>query len=404
MAKKDVQRYISNPLNSFLLIKRLTAELELIENLFPEESEEFFKDIKNLRPEKIDLSGAVEGLLRLQTVYKLKSDDFAKGIIDEEITRSALSPHDLFVIGEEAFKLKEQDFFVKEYLNLAWDMIEKKFDADQEVDLNDLLFYLTTSYNRTGDYANAIKTFERFILNNPDYEEGSKVKQALADNLQKHGNSKLSLIDPYVEDFAKDGHFTKEKEFILYRQACRRVLKKRLKEQAELQCRYVSNSAFSVLARFKIEEVNLDPLIVLFIDVISDAEIEILKNLTKPAIDRAQTGSDVQESIKSSFRVSKSAGHKDRKHKVLQKLSRRVEVRNSNCIEKDLQFFFKDMTGLAQRYVEGFEVQNYGIGGHYITHWDCYTKWEKPFDDYGNRIATVLFYVRVCFVICARKS
>lgn len=43
---------------------------------------------------------------------------------------------------------------------------------------------------------------------------------------------------------------------------------------------------------------------------------------------------------------------------------------------------------------EGLQVQNYGIAGHYAPHWDHKLKDEKPFEEFGNRIATMLFYVR----------
>lgn len=51
------------------------------------------------------------------------------------------------------------------------------------------------------------------------------------------------------------------------------------------------------------------------------------------------------------------------------------------------------MTGLSQRTSEALQVQNYGIGGHYVPHWDHRIKRESSFRTAGNRIATALFYV-----------
>lgn len=54
------------------------------------------------------------------------------------------------------------------------------------------------------------------------------------------------------------------------------------------------------------------------------------------------------------------------------------------------------MTGLSQETIEAVQVQNYGIGGHYVTHWDHRVASDKPFEDgFGNRIATVLYYVKL---------
>lgn len=51
------------------------------------------------------------------------------------------------------------------------------------------------------------------------------------------------------------------------------------------------------------------------------------------------------------------------------------------------------MTGLAQKEAEAIQVQNYGIGGHYVPHWDHRVATDAPFEGPGNRIATALFYV-----------
>lgn len=55
------------------------------------------------------------------------------------------------------------------------------------------------------------------------------------------------------------------------------------------------------------------------------------------------------------------------------------------------------MTGLSMESSESIQVQNYGIGGHYLPHWDHRIKGQEPFDEpdnpRGNRIATMLFYV-----------
>ena len=48
---------------------------------------------------------------------------------------------------------------------------------------------------------------------------------------------------------------------------------------------------------------------------------------------------------------------------------------------------------------EMLQVQNYGIGGHYIPHWDHQIKRIPGYSvkkaDKGNRVATMLFYVSV---------
>lgn len=119
----NVMNYITNPLNAYLLIKRLTSDIALIQDRHPKESLDFIRNVSGFLPGAEDLFGAVEGLLRLQTIYKLKSEDFASGIIDGVETRERLTAHDLFVIGEKSIHLENYKHFAREYLLLALDQM-----------------------------------------------------------------------------------------------------------------------------------------------------------------------------------------------------------------------------------------------------------------------------------------
>lgn len=81
------------------------------------------------------------------------------------------------------------------------------------------------------------------------------------------------------------------------------------------------------------------------------------------------------------YRISKSAWLKDEDHQVVETVGRRL----------------RDMTGLNMDTAEELQVVNYGIGGHYEPHFDFARKDEiNSFKNLGtgNRIATVLFYVK----------
>lgn len=53
------------------------------------------------------------------------------------------------------------------------------------------------------------------------------------------------------------------------------------------------------------------------------------------------------------------------------------------------------MTGLSMKYAEPFQVQNYGVAGHFNLHWDQIVKGAtcNSICDDGNRMSTALFYV-----------
>ena len=60
------------------------------------------------------------------------------------------------------------------------------------------------------------------------------------------------------------------------------------------------------------------------------------------------------DTVVSQYRISKSAWLKDEEDPAVERISRRVE----------------DMTGLTTKTAEELQVVNYGIGGHYVPHFD----------------------------------
>lgn len=326
LLEADVTRYITNPLNAFAIINRATSDIQLISQRFSDVAKEFLNEVKSLQPSDDDLAGAVDGLLRLQVTYKLKTEDFANGIINGKKTRKPLSVHDLFVIGVIASKMSDKENFALEYLNLALNLIDQGHDVDVEVDDTILLSHLVSCYLRTKDYTKALRVLEHLIEMNPNSSEFIEVRQRIENEQKEFGTRNLIKRDPYSDHFIKDGTYSEFKETIFYGQVCRGDVAKSFKEQAELRCRYVSNSPFAKLARFKIEEVNLDPYIVLYIDILTDDEIRFLKEISKQTATRAQIVPGGKNVLISNDRVAQIAWHDDLQHEVLRKISQRVEA------------------------------------------------------------------------------
>lgn len=114
---KDPHKFVQNPLNSLLLIKRLSHDIDSIHLLFTSVLDNFINGVKNAKLPTEEFEGAVEGLYRVQDIYKLGSDYLAKGIIEGKKYRPALSVHDLLLIGKEMMKFDQK--FALEYLKLA---------------------------------------------------------------------------------------------------------------------------------------------------------------------------------------------------------------------------------------------------------------------------------------------
>lgn len=182
-------------------------------------------------------------------------------------------------------------------------------------------------------------------------------------------------------------HVYDKTERKLYEQLCRGEQEPPIELRSQLVCRYATNghrSAFLRLAPLKLEEAYRQPDIVIYHDVMSDREIELIKHYARPRFRRATVQNYKTGELEfANYRISKSAWLKDTEHEVIRTVSQRVE----------------DMTGLTMATAEELQVVNYGIGGHYEPHFDFARREERnAFKSLGtgNRIATVLFYVS-CF-------
>ena len=140
-----------------------------------------------------------------------------------------------------------------------------------------------------------------------------------------------------------------------YEQGCRGLFANR---PSQLHCIYnTTTTGFLRLAPLKMEIVQLNPYMVLYHDVLSDSEMEHLKNLARPSLHRATVYSDEKNrSVIVNGRTSKFAWFQDNTDEVTQRINTRIT----------------DMTGFDLRGSEMLQVMNYGMGGHYNTHYDFF--------------------------------
>uniref|UniRef100_A0A8C2A943 Zgc:152670 n=1 Tax=Cyprinus carpio TaxID=7962 RepID=A0A8C2A943_CYPCA len=165
--------------------------------------------------------------------------------------------------------------------------------------------------------------------------------------------------------------FTLNTESRNYAKLCRGELDKRTsKRQRALSCRYSTGGGNPRLMYAPVkEEVEWDePRIIRYHDIISDREIEILKNISRPLLSRSKVYQDGWDTV-SQDRVSQSVFLQD--DPVATRVSQRIA----------------DATGLSMETAESLLVQNYGIGGRFEPHYDAL---ETGVND---RIATFLIYM-----------
>uniref|UniRef100_A0A7N9AT45 procollagen-proline 4-dioxygenase n=1 Tax=Mastacembelus armatus TaxID=205130 RepID=A0A7N9AT45_9TELE len=155
------------------------------------------------------------------------------------------------------------------------------------------------------------------------------------------------------------------------------------RRQSRLFCRYFDNDRHPryVIGPVKQEDEWDRPRIVRYHNIVSDKEMEKVKELAKPRLRRATISNPVTGVLETAhYRISKSAWLGAYEHPVVDKINQRIE----------------DITGLDVTTAEDLQVANYGVGGQYEPHFDFGRKNEPDaFEELGtgNRIATWLLYM-----------
>ena len=101
---KDPEKFVGNPLNAFLLIKRLTKDWENVKQLLKGRTRKSIlnslanktKQFMLLWPTDEDFSGAAISLARLQDTYQLSIEDILEGRLANRTFNAQLSAADCF--------------------------------------------------------------------------------------------------------------------------------------------------------------------------------------------------------------------------------------------------------------------------------------------------------------------
>ncbi|EDW84468.1 uncharacterized protein Dwil_GK14141 [Drosophila willistoni] len=371
--------YFDSPLNKYLLTKRLTLDWERVENLVATATGE--KPLNRLRklrgrnymPDEKELEGALDGLLRLQYVYRLEARHIAAGVLDGVDYGVQLNSQHCFDIARLALRDNHPR------LAHSWLLEAQKRLGDQNQELKaEILALLVKAKVELNDYRGVNSTYQKLLSIQPVSVE---YKQNYNNFISKHLDEKQSPAT--LEEHAPiPSDPSVMSDFDIYRFTCSGHIKKTAREERHLRCGYLTEThPFLNLAPLKVEELNHNPLLVLYHDVIYQSEIDVIRNLTENEISRATVigakGSEV-----SKVRTSQFTFIPKTRHKVLQTIDQRVA----------------DMSNLNMDYAELHQFANYGIGGHYAQHNDWFG--QDAFDnelvsspEMGNRIATVLFYL-----------
>ncbi|XP_034486712.1 prolyl 4-hydroxylase subunit alpha-2-like [Drosophila innubila] len=363
-AINQTEYYLSNPLNAFSLIRRMHQDW-IDWKIYMEEPigwshVAFIEKHKAELPNQADLQEACLAMQRLKDVYNLKVMDMATGLLNGKQYNTSLSALDTYELG--------QYFHKHQKYQVARDW----FNATSTWLMNHTLFTPIAA-----DQANMLYMFAAALVKIKYYS----IARPILNLAMKLGNGKLDAVllklDADIERLSRDEpYIIPETETItsFYQTGCRGLFKSQLK----FHCQYkFGPSSFLRLAPLKVELVLLDPFIVVYYDVLSPLEITELQTYARPLLRR----SAVYKAGKNIFQTARTSKgtwiYKDHSNLTIN-IARRLE----------------DMTDLTLEGSEGMHILNYGLGGHYFSHYDYFNISTEidPESQKNERVATVLFY------------
>lgn len=275
---------------------------------------------------------------------------------------------DCLVLGRQLFHMQAYNQ-TKFWLQESVKRLQQEPDR-LELFPSDFLQEPTEYLLRLGDADTALQLYKIIAKHKEDGRGSFKIKEMIQsseilpnaandnENIWKtpyHVSGRLCHIH-----FSIYGKFQMQEtaEFDIYQKLCRGEMTKTAREQRDLRCFYVyENNGFSRLAPFKVEDLNLDPEVKIFHNILSDETIEIIKQLAAPHLIRSTVVSREQaRAATHNYRISKNTWLAYDSHPSVLRMLR------------DLH----DITGLDTKCSEDMQVANYGLGGHYEPHVDFF--------------------------------
>nr|CAH0108384.1 unnamed protein product [Daphnia galeata] len=398
-ASEDVTKYLANPVNAYLLVKRLTSDWNQVEGVMTQNSgAAFVKNISQHRsvlrfPSDEDLTGAAVALMRLQDTYMLDTHDLAEGKLLGKKYSRRLTAGDCWELGRQSYNNGDHYHTV---LWMAEALNKLEEESNKTATREEILEYLAFSTYKQGNVKEALQLTHELLKIVPFHQRGlsnirhyedillhqqqgaiqfhREMPDGANSTIEPFDTAKLKLTKPSGTAGIPADHWNN------YEKLCRGEKLMDPKIEARLRCRYVTNNVpFFLIQPIKMELASLKPRLFIYHNVVTDEEIETAKKLAQPRLQR----STVQNSLTGAseptkFRIAKAAFLQNNEHEHIFKMTRRVG----------------DITGLDMATAEDLQVCNYGIGGHYEPHYDYARKGEVQKDfGWGNRIATWLYYM-----------
>ncbi|XP_034481512.1 prolyl 4-hydroxylase subunit alpha-1 [Drosophila innubila] len=366
-------KYISNPLKAFSLLRRLREDwirLQVYTKAKPGKGElDAMKKLLDRKQNFEDLQEGLRGLSRIEQTYDLNAVDISQGRLLNQEFNKELSLRDCLAIANHKYQSGDYTRAAVWYRQA----IKHKDEPNSEV-YNEALGKPAAGLRRK--YAMACLMHATHIrypsLNHKELQaEVDKIlREKSSIDLEKFVRQ---LLEQDVNEFIQEAEQVKPPTTD-HDLGCRGLFKKR----TNLSCRYnFTTTPFLRLAPLKMEEINHDPYIVMYHNMISDREIEEMKRLSVNMSNgfSGVTSQNQTESIEVVARVAWLV----EKTPFLERINQRIT----------------DMTGLDVNEFRAVQIANYGLGNYFKPHYD-YMYGNRiqmnSIDGLGDRMGSLIFY------------
>lgn len=407
VAEDDVlqSRSLDNPIDAFHLLKRWVDDWETcFQKVFCSDCEEdgpavdfnltrevVYKHLDGW-PSQQDVDGTITALFRLWDTYQFNLRDLFHGKLFEFQTKP-FHPTDIMYIANKAEEKNDMYTSIK-FLETLLEEIQKGNFPESNLDAIRVAKVTASAYNRNDMPWKSVEILQEYVDADPqnkrlktDYDyfkmrSASFPESDIRTELEKPDRDvlKLDANRNYEVDIVKN-----------YKGLCRGQLKTP-KELSKLYCYHRQTEI--PYYRVKVELANKQPGVFLFHDIISENEMNNIKNISMQKLTRSTVVLDSTKDMTGAaeIRISKTAWLNDLEYPFLRKISRRVKLITG------LETEFKSQFSNAEEY----QVLNYGVGGMYQPHLDplnvpAYQENQNINPDVvkfsGDRIATFMFYL-----------
>jgi prolyl 4-hydroxylase len=384
-ALADPEKHLGNPVSAYLLIKRFASDWNTIieKDIRTNATEEFLLNVSsktNVFPDQQDLDGAAIALLRLQDTYALTTAKLANGDLQGVQNSPRMTAEDCFQLGSVAYN--KQDY----YHTILW--MEEALRTEEEesvktVDRSTLLDYLSYSVYMQGNVRRALNLTIDWLKIEPDHIRAHNNKQyfekAILEQETLHGPQSQAEQERVVNERPRD-NYQSSTFFKNYERLCRGEQTHNHTFEHKLTCQYRRHHPYLYIRPALEEVVHLKPLMLMYHGILSETEVNRIKEMAFPRLYRSVVyhANGQSDTSAQDYRISKSAWLKDVEDDVITGISKKASF----------------VANLTLDTAEDLQVLNYGIGGHYEPHYDFaqgreLNTFEKGM---GNRIATFICY------------